>query len=79
MRIIPWVNIVFLTALLLGGLMLRRMWLQFIERAVEPAMDDVSDVFDAIDARSDAARDEVKGGWGRFTGWLGRGKAKPKR
>ena len=78
-RIIPWVNIVFLTALLLGGLMLRRMWLQFIERAVEPAMDDVSDVFDAIDARSDAARDEVKGGWGRFTGWLGRGKAKPKR
>ena len=78
-RIIPWVNIVFLTALLLGGLMLRRMWLQFIERAVEPAMDDVSDVFDAIDARSDAARDEVKGGWGRFTGWLGRGKAKTKR
>ena len=78
-RIIPWVNIVFLTALLLGGLMLRRMWLQFIERAVEPAMDDVSDVFDAIDARADAARDEVKGGWGRFTGWLGRGKAKPKR
>lgn len=78
-RIIPWVNIVFLTALLLGGLMLRRMWLQFIERAVEPAMDDVSDVFDAIDARSDAARDEVTGGWGRFTGWLGRWKAKPKR
>ena len=78
-RIIPWVNIVFLTALLLGGLMLRRMWLQFIERAVEPAMDDVSDVFDAIDARSDAARDEVKGGWGRFTGWLVRWKAKPKR
>lgn len=70
--IIPWVNIVILSALAFLLLMIRRMWLQFRERMVDPALDE-------IDSRTDAAVDEVKGVWGRVTGWLGRGPSKPRK
>ena len=64
MRIIPWVNIVILVFLAFVLFMIRRMWLQFRERAVDPTLS-------AIDSGADAAVDEVRGVWGRFTGWLG--------
>ncbi len=69
-RLIPWVSIVVLILLALAALMLRRMWLQFRERMIDPAVDDFSNTLDAVDARADAARDSAKGVWGRFTGWL---------
>ncbi len=76
--IIPWVNIIILAALAIGALMLRRMWLQFLERMVDPVVADASDVLGDIDARADAARAEVRGTWGRFRAWLGTWTGKPK-
>ncbi len=70
-QIIPWVNIVILTTLLVIVFMLRRMWLQFRERAIDPTID-------ALDARADAATDSVKGFWGRLAAWLGTWRGKPK-
>jgi len=62
-RIIPWVNIVILLTLAILIFMLRRMWLQFRERTIDPALADVSEA-------SDAARGRAKGVWGRVSGWL---------
>lgn len=75
--IIPWVNIIILTFLAIGLLMIRRMWLQFRERAIDPVVADAGDVLDDLDARADAARAEVRGTWGRFRAWLGTWQKKP--
>lgn len=48
-RIIPWVNIVILTALAVLLWMLRRMWLQFRERMIDPAVIEAQETAD--DAR----------------------------
>lgn len=45
-RIIPYVNIFVLTLLAIGAFMIRRMWLQFMERTVEPAMAEVQETID---------------------------------
>jgi hypothetical protein len=60
----PWVSTIILASLALGLFMLRRMWLQFWERTVDPAID-------AVDASADAARDSAKGFFGRIGAWLG--------
>ena len=70
-RIIPWVNIVILTVLLIVVLMIRRMWLQFRERMVDPVLSD-------IDEAGDAARDRAKGVWGRLKAWLATWRGKPR-
>ena len=75
--IIPWVNIIILTFLAIGLLMVRRMWLQFRERAIDPVVADAGDVLGDLDARADAARAEVRGVWGRFKAWLGTWQKKP--
>lgn len=62
-RIIPWVNIVLLTTLLVLALMLRRMWLQFRERMIDPTLADV-------DASVDAARAKATGFFGRIAAWF---------
>lgn len=67
-RLIPWVNIVVLVLLGLGLLMLWRMWAQFKERMIEPAVDNLNAKLDAVDARADAARDRARGFWGRLFG-----------
>jgi hypothetical protein len=67
----PWVNIVILTALAFLLFMLRRMWLQFRERTIDPALEDMGDAFVRADARADAARANARTSWGRFTAWLG--------
>ncbi len=68
--IIPWLNIIILTALAIGLLMLRRMWLQFRERMVDPVLTDMGEAIDGIDARADAARASARGFWGRLLGWF---------
>ncbi|MCU0911385.1 MAG: DUF1523 family protein [Rhodobacteraceae bacterium] len=62
-RLIPWLNIVILT--IMGGmaLLLWRMWAQFRERTIDPALADVGEAWDRVDQRADAAR-------GRFSRWL---------
>jgi Protein of unknown function (DUF1523) len=62
-RIIPWVNIVLLTTLLVLVFMIRRMWLQFRERMVDPTLADV-------DASVDAARAKATGFFGRIAAWF---------
>lgn len=70
--LIPWVNIVILAMLLFILVMIRRMWLQFRERTVDPAVD-------RIDANLDVARAEARGVWARFGRWLDSWKSKPRR
>ncbi|EEW24611.1 DUF1523 family protein [Rhodobacter ferrooxidans] len=64
----PWFNTLFIALVAFLLLMLRRMWLQFRERTIEPAMDDVNNALDAVDASADAARDKARGLWSRLTG-----------
>ncbi len=70
-RIIPWVNIVILLILAIMLFMLRRMWLQFRERSIDPVLEDVGEA-------SDAARSRATGLWGRIAGWLATWRSKPK-
>jgi hypothetical protein len=77
-RLIPWLNAVILVVLGLIVLMIRRMWLQFRERTIDPAVADVGDVLGDIDARADAARAEVRGWWGRILAWIGTWRKKPR-
>jgi Protein of unknown function (DUF1523) len=62
-RLIPWLNIVILTTLLVLVLLLRRMWLQFRERMIDPTLADV-------DASVDAARAKATGFFGRIAAWI---------
>jgi hypothetical protein len=78
-RIIPWVNIVILTVLAGMLLLIWRMWAQFRERTIEPALAEVGEAWDRVDDRADAARERARGVWGRFRGWLAGGRTKPPR
>lgn len=77
--IIPWVNIIILTFLAFIVFMIRRMWLQFRERTIDPALDDVAETWDDVEDRADAARDQAKGFFGKIAAWFGTWNAKPKR
>lgn len=70
--LVPWVNIVVLVALAFILFMLRRMWLQFVERTVDPLVADTQEAWDRVDAKADAAR-------AGFRGWLDSWKSKPRR
>lgn len=67
----PWVNIVILTALAFLLFMVRRMWLQFRERMIDPALENMGDALARADERADAARANARTSWGRFKAWLG--------
>lgn len=67
----PWVNIVILTALAFLLFMVRRMWLQFRERMIDPALENMGDALARADERADAARAKARTSWGRFKAWLG--------
>ncbi|MEE9428668.1 MAG: DUF1523 family protein [Paracoccaceae bacterium] len=71
-RIIPWANIIILLTLAVVLFMLRRMWLQFRERSIDPVLEDVGDA-------TDVARSHATGIWGRLTGWIATWRSKPKR
>lgn len=74
--IIPWVNIVILGVLAFILLMIRKMWLQFRERMVDPALADAGEAWDSVEARADNARKEARGFFGRIGAWLNTWKAK---
>jgi Protein of unknown function (DUF1523) len=74
--LIPWLNIVILAFLAFVILMIRRMWAQFRERMVDPALADVGETFDAAGARVENARKEARGFFGRIGAWLGTWRAK---
>ncbi|PJF08645.1 DUF1523 family protein [Pseudorhodobacter sp. MZDSW-24AT] len=77
--LIPWVNIVILTFLAFVLFMIRRVWLQFRERTIDPALEDASHTWDAVDARADAARDRAKGFFGGINAWLATWRRKPRK
>jgi hypothetical protein len=71
-RLVPWLNIVILTVLAAMGLLLWRMWAQFRERTIDPALGRAGDAWDRVDERADAAR-------GRFGRWRDSWRSKPRR
>lgn len=77
--VVPWFNIFFLIFIALVLLLLSRMWAQFRERTIDPAMDEVGDAWDAVDAKADAAREQARGFFGRIGAWLDTWKKKPPR
>lgn len=74
--LIPWVNIVILAFLAFVVFMIRKMWLQFRERMVDPTLADVGETFDAAGQRVDAARKEARGFFGRIGAWMNTWRAK---
>lgn len=77
--IVPWLNIVILSVLGFIAFMIRRMWLQFRERTIDPALIDVADTWDDVEDSAGAARDKAVGVWGRLVAWLGTFRSKPRR
>jgi hypothetical protein len=75
-RLIPWINIILLTMLAFLVFMIRKMWLQFRERMVDPALVEVGESFDAAGQRVEAAKKEARGFFGRIGAWLGTWRAK---
>ena len=75
-RIIPYVPIIVLLLLAFGYVMLRRMWAQFLERTVEPAMAEVEETWDGVEARADLASTKAKGVMGPIGVWFGSWRAK---
>ena len=75
-RLIPWINIIILTALAFLIFMIRKMWLQFRERMVDPALVEVGETFDAAGQRVEAVQKEARGFFGRIGAWLGTWRAK---
>jgi hypothetical protein len=75
-RLIPWVNIIILSFLAFAVFMVRKMWLQFRERMVDPALADVGETFDAAGARVEAVQKEARGFFGRIGAWLATWRAK---
>ncbi len=49
-RIIPWFNIFFFAFLIVAIVMIRKMWFQFRERALDPAFDSAGDSLDEVKA-----------------------------
>lgn len=75
-RLIPWVNIIILGFLAFAIFMIRKMWLQFRERMVDPALADVGETFDAVGAKAEAAKKEARGFFGRIGAWINTWRAK---
>lgn len=61
--VIPWFNIIFFLFLAIVLGFMRAVWRQFRERSIDPALQDASEAWDAVDARADQAK-------GRFSRWL---------
>ncbi len=76
--IIPWFNIFFFIFLGVILFMLRRMWLQFRERSIDPVLEDVGEAWDGVEDRADAAAGRARGVWARLKAWLATWKGKPR-
>ncbi|MEZ5779038.1 MAG: DUF1523 family protein [Paracoccaceae bacterium] len=68
--VIPWFNIVFFLVLLFVIIMVRRMWLQFRERSIDPVLDDVGEAWDSVDERADEVAERARGFFGKLKSWL---------
>ncbi|MBC2836321.1 DUF1523 family protein [Paragemmobacter straminiformis] len=66
--IIPWVNIVILGFALVLAVLVRRMWRQFRERMIEPAVIDVQQSIDDLEERGGRAGERARGFFGRLFG-----------
>jgi hypothetical protein len=76
LTIIPWFNIFFFIFLLILAVLIRKMWLQFRERMIDPAMADAGEAWDSVEARAENARKEARGFFGRIGAWLNTWRAK---
>ncbi|MCE6950453.1 DUF1523 family protein [Cereibacter sphaeroides] len=65
--IIPWFNILFFLTLGLIAFMIYKMWMQFRERTIDPALEDIED---AWDSQTQRARKQARTSAGRFRAWL---------
>lgn len=74
--IIPWFNIFFFGFLLILAVLIRKMWLQFRERMVDPALADAGEAWDSVEARAETARKGARGFFGRIGAWLNTWRAK---
>jgi hypothetical protein len=74
--LIPWVNIVIFAVLIFVIVMIRKMWLQFRERMVDPALADAGEAWDSVETRAENARKEARGFFGRIGAWLNTWRAK---
>ena len=77
-----WPAVIVCIVLLLFLLLIWRMWAQFRQRTIDPAVARVDQAWDDVEAHADAARDRVVAeageAKGRVSGWLGtwRGKGR---
>ncbi|WP_417808363.1 DUF1523 family protein [Thioclava sp.] len=60
-RIIPWVNIVILTLLLVLILVIRAMWRQFRERSIDPLIEDAGETWDDAEEGAKSWFDRLMG------------------
>ena len=74
--IIPWVNLILLGVFAFLILMIRKMWLQFRERMVDPALADAGEAWDSVEAQAENARKGARGFFGRIGAWLGTWRAR---
>lgn len=74
--IIPWFNIFFFAFLLFLAVLIRKMWLQFRERMIDPALADAGEAWDSVEARAQEARKGARGFFGRIGAWLNTWRAK---
>lgn len=75
-RLIPWVNLFLLGFLAFLAVMARKMWLQFRERMVDPAMTDAGEAWDSVENRAAGVQKSARGVFGRAGAWLNTWKAK---
>ncbi|MFB2593916.1 DUF1523 family protein [Paracoccus sp. p4-l81] len=68
---VNWPRLIILGLILIGVLTIWRMWQQFRQRAIDPALADVSQSWDRLDQRADAARGRMSGWWDRLRGGKG--------
>jgi hypothetical protein len=69
--IIPWVNIIVLAFLAFVLFMIRKMWMQFRERMIDPAVAEVGETWDQVEGRAEMAGKRAKG-------WLATWRKTPK-
>ena len=64
--VIPWFNFFFFLMVGFVLLMVRRMWLQFRERTIDPALEEAGAAWDQVEGRAELAGKRAKG-W--FSSW----------
>jgi hypothetical protein len=70
--LIPWLNMVIIAFLGAAGFMIRRMWLQFIERTVDPIRANMGEAMDGVE-------NQASGVLGGIKSWLNSWRAKPRQ